>query len=355
MITNLIQTVGQLKEHSKKHHRRVKNILNLKNNNISLKIAPTSFEILGKNGRSKLYYFKPKESAGKKPLFITPSIINKYYILDLMEGMSLIEYLTNSNTPVYLIDWGEARTHDRGASLEDHILKWLDWAIKKSCMHAEVDSIDVLGQCIGGTFSTIYTALHPQLVNSLILLTTPIDFHDDGLLSVWANKSNIDIELLGKVWGNVYRGFLKESFQYLKPLDRIKKYNHLYNHSWDEQFLNKYLAINFWVDDCIDFPGPTYTRYIKDFYQNNFLYNDKLIMEGKIVNLGDITCPIFVITSDDDIIVSSHSALSIIEKVNSEIKKAKKINGGHIGLLLSSKAKERLWVPIDQWISEHKG
>jgi polyhydroxyalkanoate synthase len=352
MITNILKKVEDYKEISLKHQKRVKNIIALKNKKISHTIAPTPFEILGKNGRCNLLYFKPKCDQGKNPIFITPSIINKYYILDLMDGMSLIQYLTESNTPVYLIDWGVARTIDRQASIEDHILTWLDWGIKKSCTHAKLEKIDLFGQCIGGTFCTIYTAIHPELVNSLILLTTPIDFHDDGLLSIWANKSKIDIEMLGRVWGNIYRGFLKESFQYLKPLDRIKKYHHLYSHSWDENFLNKYMAIDFWVNDCIDIPGSTYVKYIQEFYQQNLLVKGELNLENKKVDLKNIQCPLFVITSNEDNIVSSKSALAILNCVSSKIKKTSIIPGGHIGLLLSSKAKERFWSPISDWIEK---
>jgi polyhydroxyalkanoate synthase len=342
----------RFKKHTDLHKKRVNNIIAIQKNKITPQVAPTPFEVIGKSGRCRLLYFAPIVNENKKPIFITPSIINKYYILDLMDGVSFIQFLNQKNIPIYLLDWGDARTLDRNASLEDHIIHWLHWAVKKSCQHANVLKIDIFGQCIGGTFSTIYAALHHDKVNSLVLLTTPIDFHDDGLLSIWANKSKIDLALLGNMWGNIYRGFLKESFQYLKPLDRVRKYNNLYEHSWNEKFLDRYLAINHWVNDCVDFPGTTYVRYIQDFYQENLLYDGKLKLDNKLVDLKNITCPLMVIASDEDNIVSEKSAAAILDLVNSKRKEYKLIKGGHIGILLSSKARERFWEPVEHWLEE---
>jgi len=71
----------------------------------------------------------------------------------------------------------------------------------------------------------------------------------------------------------------------LKPLDRVRKYNTFFKHSWNEKFLDRYLAINHWVEDCIAFPGSTYVKYIQDFYQKNLLYKGELKLGGELVDL----------------------------------------------------------------------
>lgn len=334
---------------TQKTQQRLMNIASLKEK-MSKTDGVTPFEVLGKFGRCRLLYFSPVEDQGHAPVFVVPSIINKYYILDLMKGASFIEYLKNANVPVYLIDWGAPRTQDRVASLEDHILHWLDWALRESCRHAEVEKIDMFGQCVGGTFAAIYTALRPERVKSIIALTAPVSFHDNGLLSTWTKHGKIDLELISDQWGNIYKGFLKESFNMLKPLDQARKYNNLIKHSWNAKFIDRYAAINRWVEDCIAFPGKTYARYIKDFYQDNLLIKGQLKLGSEVVKLESITCPVFVISSPEDEIVPFESAVRLLDAVSSKQKELKQINGGHIGIVLSSKAKDNLWRPVEGWV-----
>lgn len=337
-------------DESLKTQKRFENIMAIQKKTIQPEVAITPFEVIGKFGRCRLLYFSPEKDCGHSPLFVVPSIINKYYILDLMKGMSFIEYLKSANIPVYLIDWGEPRVQDRFATIEDHVMHWLDWAIKESCRHANCEKIDVFGQCVGGTFSMIYAALKPEQIKSLIALTAPVSFHDSGLLSAWTNQGTINLELISEQWGNVYREFLKESFSMLRPLDRVRKYQNFLKHAWNEKFLDRYLAINQWVDDCIAFPGQTYVKYIQDFYQKNSLYKGELKIGNEIVNLENITCPVLVISSKEDNIVPFESAAVLLEKVSSTKKELKQIKGGHIGIVISSKAKENFWSPIENWV-----
>ncbi|MAH83454.1 MAG: hypothetical protein CBB68_03710 [Rhodospirillaceae bacterium TMED8] len=50
--------------------------------------------------------YDPKtEKVPKTQLFITPPLINKYYILDLRENNSFIEWATDQGHTVFVISW----------------------------------------------------------------------------------------------------------------------------------------------------------------------------------------------------------------------------------------------------------
>src|SRR2546422_115069 len=54
-----------------------------------------------------------------------------------------------------------------------------------------VESLNVLGYCMGGTMSAMFTALHPNRVSNLMLMAAPIDFATrDGLLNIWTRAEN---------------------------------------------------------------------------------------------------------------------------------------------------------------------
>ena len=51
--------------------------------------------------------------------------------------------------------------------------------------------------------STMFTALYPELVKTLILLAAPIDFSGrESLLHLWTDEKNFDIDALIDTYGN---------------------------------------------------------------------------------------------------------------------------------------------------------
>ena len=51
--------------------------------------------------------------------------------------------------------------------------------------------------------SVIYSALYPEDVENLILLTTGVDFGVDGTLNLWNDKKNFDVDKFVQAHGNV--------------------------------------------------------------------------------------------------------------------------------------------------------
>ena len=83
-----------------------------------------------------------------------------------------------------------------------------------------VDQISILGYCMGGTFSVMYTALHSEKVKNLILMAAPLDFHvDTGLLHVWADKRYFNADKIVEVFGNVPGELLNMGFTLLDPIN----------------------------------------------------------------------------------------------------------------------------------------
>ncbi len=56
------------------------------------------------------------------PVVIVPSLINRHFILDLLPGKSLIEFMLQNGLKVYVLDWGVPRDEDRFLTFESLIL-----------------------------------------------------------------------------------------------------------------------------------------------------------------------------------------------------------------------------------------
>ena len=95
--------------------------------------------------------------------------------------------------------------------------------------HSNSPKLNLLGYCMGGTMSGMYTALYPEQVRNLILMAAPIDFSgDEGLLNLWTREEYFDVDGLVDAFGNCPGSFLQSSFQVMKPVQNyVEKYTGL--------------------------------------------------------------------------------------------------------------------------------
>ena len=78
---------------------------------------------------------------------------------------------------VYLIDWGIPSAADRSMRLHDYVCG-LHEELSSTfvCRERGSPKLNLLGYCMGGTMSAMFTALYPELDQDLTLLAAPIDF-----------------------------------------------------------------------------------------------------------------------------------------------------------------------------------
>ena len=119
---------------------------------------------------------------------------------------------------------------------------------------------------------------------------------------------------------------------------------------WDEPGLDGFLAIETWGNDNVGLPGAFYEQYIEELYRNDALFRGALSIAGERVGLDQIHCPLLAVTFEDDHIVPWRSAAAILERVASTDKEHLHLRGGHVGAVVSSSAKTRLWPALsDFW------
>ena len=77
---------------------------------LELDLGVTPKDVIYARGTMKLYHYRPVcDEVYRVPIVLVMSLINRYYIVDLAAGQSLVEYLLQQGFDVYLIDWGVVR------------------------------------------------------------------------------------------------------------------------------------------------------------------------------------------------------------------------------------------------------
>ena len=244
---------------------------------------------------------------------------------------------------------------DATTGLDVFITEYLDRVVNTVARKSNSEQMSLLGYCMGGTLTTIYTALRPQAIKNMINLAAPIDFKDGGLLSRWTDAAYYPVDKLVDTYGNMPPSLMQAGFQMLKPMGHLAKWLTFFEKVENEEFVKVFLAMEAWTNDNLAFPGEAFRMYVKSYYQENLLCQNRLVVAGERVDLGAITCAVLNIVAQMDHICAPKSGSVLNELVSSADKQLVILPGGHVGIVSGSDARKYLWPTIGDWLAARSG
>jgi polyhydroxyalkanoate synthase len=316
-----------------------------------VEVGITPKEVVYRENKASLYHYRGEVDEVKPiPVLIVYALINRLYILDLIPGRSFVQHLLGNGLGVYAVDWGTPGDEDRSITLDHYIDGYLDRMVKKVMALSGAREISLFGYCMGGTLASIYTALHPERVRNLVLLTTPINFEEGGYLARAVEKEYFPLDALVDSFGNIPPWFMQAGFKMLNPLGDAAKFYNFFKNMNDESFLENFFAMETWVNDNVPFPGEAYRKYIRELYQENFLYKGKFMIDGQRVDLKKIDSAHLSVVASEDTIVPPKAALCMKELISSQDNEAIVLPGGHVGVIVGGRALKTTWPRITEWL-----
>ena len=312
-------------------------------------LMPTDRDTIFQDGTASLYRFygdqKPADDA--PVVLLVPSLINRWYVLDLRDGHSLAQALVAAGFDTYCLDWGEPNDEDRYFRWEDAVDR-LGRMLRRVKRFAGTDQVGVLGYCVGGTLSSIYAALHPDEMAALINLAGPIDFSHAGDLGRMTDRRWFDAEAIAAA-GNVRPEQMQSGFVALRPMGQITKWLALAERGHDPDFFDAFTALDTWANDNVAFPAAAYQTYIEDLYQDNLLIKGEHRVGGRTVDLSQIRCPTLTVATDRDHICPKPAARALHDAVSADDKEMFVISGGHVGAVVGSRGPRKLYPKVVEW------
>lgn len=351
----LEDTVQEYGELTTKMLQGLENLKEIKEEDIEVGFSPKT--VVYQEDKVKLYRFEPhSQEPFPIPILITYALVNRPFMVDLQEGRSLVANLLSLGLDVYLIDWGYPTRADRYLTLDDYINGYINNCVDYIRHSRNLDRINLLGVCQGGTFSTCYSALYPEKVKNLITMVAPIDFHQPTcLLNVRGGctlgPEAIDVDLMVDALGNVPGDFLNLEFLMLKPLQLgYQKYLDLPDIMGNEAKLTNFLRMEKWIFDSPDQAGETYRQFMKDFYQGNKLIKGEVVIGDRPVDLKNVTMPVLNLYAEKDHLVQPESSLALGQYVGTEDYTVQSFPVGHIGMYVSGRVQKSLPPAIADWV-----
>ena len=303
--------------------------------------------------RVKLKYYRPVTALQvRTPLLVTYALVNRETMLDLQPGRSVVQNFLNRGVDLYMIDWGYPSRKDQFLTIDDHVNGYMNNVIDFIRARHNIDRVNMMGICMGGTFSVMYAALHPEKVKNLVLTVTPVNFdHDKGLLNIWSR--NMDPDKMVDTYGNIPGDLMNFGFLLLNPARlMIDKYVGFMEHMDDRKFVENFIRMERWIFDSPDLPGETFRQFINDCYKKNLLLQNEMQVGDRIVNLKNITMPVLNIYGQYDHLVPPVASEILPEKVGTTDATNVCFSTGHIGIYVSGKCQRELVPKISDWLKE---
>jgi polyhydroxyalkanoate synthase len=321
-----------------------------------LGIASTPCRVVHSERSFSLLHFPPAPPAGRAPeqdpagagpppVLLVPSLINRWYVLDLLPGHSLVAALAAAGLPVYLLAWEGAHDGQAGLDLQHAVEVLLQRAVLRTLRHhGRGARVTLLGQCLGGTLALAHAALHPEQVDRLVTLTTPVDFSAEGLLTRWARAGSLDVDRIAAVFpGRVPDALVYGAFPLLDPRALVTRHRLLLENLQHEEFRRVYQAIDVWTTDHLPVAGGVLASIVNDLYRGNALWEGRWRFSTGEVGLARVTCPLLNVVALSDEIVPPASARPLLERVGSTVKQELASPLGHITLVAGHPLRFQTW------------
>jgi class II poly(R)-hydroxyalkanoic acid synthase len=273
------------------------------------------------------------------PLLIVPPTINKYYIVDLAPGRSLVEYLVGQGHQVFCVSW---RNPDAGQSHFDFDT-YAQAVIEAHAAAAEIakrDAVNVMAACSGGIITAGvlgHLAAEGNLgeVASLTLLVSALDNAHVGTTEALASRP----VAAAAVAESARRGYLDGEalanvFAWLRPNDLI------WNYAVNNYLLGKEppaFDILYWNQDTVRMAAGLHRDFVTMALDNALATPGAMRVLGTGVDLASVDVDSYIVAGSNDHIVDWRNAYRSTQLLGGESRFVLSTSG-HIQALINPPA-----------------
>src|SRR5580692_12742371 len=197
---------------------------------VGVDLAVTPGSVVLRTPVFELIQYRPATTAVRQiPLLIVPPTINKFYVMDLAPGRSLVEYLVGSGLQVFMISWRNPDARHAKWDFDTYGQAVLD-AMDAAARIAGSEQVALAGACSGGILAAMVAAHlahtgQQHRLAALTLLVTVLDEAHAGLASAVIDERTARLaEEASKARGYLDGRSLAEVFAWLRPNDLIWNY-----------------------------------------------------------------------------------------------------------------------------------
>jgi poly[(R)-3-hydroxyalkanoate] polymerase subunit PhaC len=266
-------------------------------------IAVTAGSVVYRTEEFELIQYAPQtDEVYAVPLLMVPPVINKYYVMDIAPGRSMIEYFVGQGIQVFAVSWRNPTAENRNWGFDTYgqaILNALE-AVEKI---TQSDRTHLQASCSGGILAAM-TAAHLNAIGEghrlagLTLMVTVLDQQKAGFASAAIDEeaANIAISLSARK-GYLDGRSLAEVFAWLRPTDLVWRY---WVNNYVEGKSPAAFDVLFWNADTTRMAAALHRDMITMGLHNSLVTPGAVTMLGTPVDLNQLTTDAYVVAGIAD-------------------------------------------------------
>ena len=267
-------------------------------------IAATPGKVVFQNDLIQLIQYAPSTPAvRRRPLLLVPPWMNKFYVLDLRPGSSVVEWLVDRGHTVFVISWVNPDSSLAGKGFDDYMLEGPFAALEAIERATGEREVNAVGYCLGGILLSALSAwLHARgdaRLASTTYLATMVDFSDPGAVGVFIDEEGLPaLESAISAQGYLSGQQVADTWRAVRANDLV------WSFYVDNYLLGKEppaLDLLFWNCDPTNMPAAMHTFFMRNMYVGNRLREPGgLTLAGEAIDVTRITTPTYVLSAVED-------------------------------------------------------
>ena len=295
---------------------------------VGVDMATTPGKVVFRNELMELIQYAPSTpEVHEIPLLFSPPWINKYYIMDLAPGRSLVQWAVDHGHTTFMISYRNPDEQMRHVKMDDYLISGPIAALEVVRNITGAEKANLLGLCLGGTLTmatlAYLDAVGMDLINSATFLNTLIDFSEPGLLGVFTDEASIRrLERTMKRTGFLPKEEMQRSFNLLRTNDLIWNYA---VSSWLMGEEPPAFDLLSWNNDSTRMPAEMHSFYLRSCYVGNELARGVMELAGQRLDLEKVDQDLYFLSAEQDHIAPWRSSYA-----------GARLPGGNVRFVLSN-------------------
>lgn len=298
------------------------------------------------------------------PLVLVPPLGVTTETFDLMPNRSLVRYMSARGFKTYMIDWGKPQKRHAHLCMRHYADEMMSEALAAVRKHSGSEQVSLMGWCMGGLISLMHAGLKedPRITN-IVTIASPIDMRGGGIVAGVAQALNTPAKLIRKYTNFRLHNLNPEklhlpawtttlAFKLTDPIGSITTYWDLVTRLWDREFVESHSTTSHYLNNMLVYPAGMVQDMIVRVAVDNKLCDGEIEIGDKISRFKNITAAMYVFAGETDVLVPEVIAKRVMDLVPNPDKQFETAPGGHMGVILGSKAQKHVWVRAADWLAQ---
>jgi polyhydroxyalkanoate synthase len=302
------------------------------------------------------------------PLVMVPPLGVTTETFDLMPQRSLVRYMVAAGFKVYLVDWGKPKKEHGHLNLKDYSYSMLGTALEKIRSHSGSEELSLMGWCMGGLLCLLHQGqVQDKRIRNIVTVASPIDLESgSGLVASLAGAAqalNGPAQLVNK-YSNFRLNTLDAArlswpswmttlvFKMTDPVGSVTTYWDLVTRLSDREFVESHSTTANYLNNMLMYPGGVLKDMAVKVIGDNQLAKGRVEIGDNLAELDAIESNLLAFAGETDILVPPEIAEKSVEIVASKDKEFRIAPGGHMGVIIGSKAQNAVWAESAEWLAK---